>query len=107
MISLNFGEMPSRDQFNAKVPDEPFNMTIRNPELWANIADIINRGIDSHLEAVFCDADPATGEIVLHDRDSVWTFIRRCAESDVGDNDDSSAISFASSMMYVLGFEWV
>ena len=106
MISLNYGEMPDRTVFDARVPEEPYPMTIRSPELWANIAAIINQGIDSHLEAVDCDADHTTGELVIKDRASLWTFLRRCSESD-WDDDENSALDWASSMMSTLGFEWV
>ena len=107
MISLDYGTMPTREQWIATVPDEPFPMTIRDPDLWTNIAEIINQGIDSALEIVDCEVDATTGEIVIKDRASLWTFLRRCTESDWGDADQSSAIDWASGMMEVLGFEWI
>lgn len=108
MISLNYGEMPTREIWDATVADEPFQMTIRDPALWRNIAEIINIGIDSHLEIVDCTADNTTGELVLAGRDAVWTFIRRCTEDESEYEDlEHDPLDWASAMMGVLGFEWI
>ena len=107
MIPLNFGEMPSREVWNNRVPEEPYPMVIRSQDLWSSLVAVINQGIDSHLEVVDCEAGSTTGDIVIKDRDSLYTFLRRCTESDWGDMDENSAISLASSIMYTLNFEWI
>jgi len=100
-------------------------MTIRNPDEWAAIAEVINRGIDSHLEAVFCDANNSTGEFQFKDGASLYTFIRRivedppeCGESGCTSDcsnesydgehcDVSRVMGLASSILYTLDYEWI
>ena len=121
-LSLTFGEMPDRPAFDEIVADEPYSLTIRNPALWTAVAAIINQGIDSHLEAVACRADHTTGEIVFDDRSSLWTFLRRCTESDRserrcdcgicraqtwGDMGEDEPINLANSIMSTLDIEWI
>ena len=36
MIPLNFGEMPSREVWNNRVPEEPYPMVIRSQDLWSS-----------------------------------------------------------------------
>jgi citrate lyase gamma subunit len=99
MISLTYGTMPTRALFDANVAEDTFEMRLASDDYRA-FAAIVNQGIDSHLEAVFVEVDGPNVEI--NDRGSLYTFIRRCTESD-----DERALDLASSMMSVLGFEWV
>lgn len=128
MESMDYGTLPERESFIAKVDTECPNgypMKIVDPKEWAAIAEIVNRGIDSHLEAVFCDADPTTGEIVFNSGASLYTFMRRIVEdppqcgengctddcyneSEAGEHCDISRVTdLVSSILFTLDYEWV
>ena len=103
MLSLTFGEMPSKEDFakvcETQLPEGTYLMTLRGEDYEA-AARIINQGIDSHLEGVQCEA---TGpRLHILDVDSIYTFIRRCSESD-----DDIALDLASSILTTLDIEWV
>ncbi len=106
-MTLNFGELPSREDFDRIIPDEVYPVVIRSGDLWANVAALVNQGIDSHLEAVIVNADHTTGQFDILDRASLWTFLRRCVESDWGDNEEDDPINLASCILGGLGIEWV
>jgi hypothetical protein len=93
--------MPTKQEFTAHVADEPFAMRL-NSEDYEAFASIVNIGIDSHLESMSVSADNRTGNVEIEDRDSVYTFIRRCTESD-----NDRALDLASCMMSVLDYEWI
>lgn len=95
MKSLTFGVVPADLEI-----DSPYPMSL-NPADLATVAEIVNVGIDSHLEAVFTrQRNDRVVEIL--DSASMRTFLRRCAESG-----DEGAESLASGIMGTLGYEWV
>lgn len=123
---LNYGDLPERDAFiarvSAKCPNYP--MTIKDPDEWTMIAQVVNRGIDAHLEIVACEADAGTGRIVIKGTSSLYTFLRRLAnEPPMGDHEcgdacynesyagevcpASRALGLASAILGTLGYEWV
>tara|TARA_R110002072_G_scaffold287242_1_gene452570 strand:+ start:12831 stop:13235 length:405 start_codon:yes stop_codon:yes gene_type:complete len=92
---------------------DPFPMLIRCPIEWAAIAQCVNRGIDSHLEAICDPADvfENTGrcEVTPH---SICVLLRRLGDTDFKDNDQHSAediwdaaTSLQSSILMVLGID--
>lgn len=128
MESMSYGTVPERDAFIAKADAEcpdGFPMTIRDPKEWEALAKVINRGIDSHLEAVFCDADNTTGAIRFHNAASLHTFIRRiveqppkCGENGCTDDcyneshdgehcDIARVMGLVSGILYTLDYEWI
>ena len=94
MQTLNFGHIP----VNLAL-DEPYPMRLPNSDLQV-VADIVNQGIDSHLEAV-CTRQEGCKVWIL-DAASMKTFLRRCVESE-----NERAQELASCIMQTLGFEWV
>ena len=132
MESMTYGTLPERSAFLAKVePQIPdgYPMVIRCPDEWAAICEVINRGIDSHLEAVATtEADPSTGRICIADAASLYTFIRRACENPpdcecTGDSWETAECSnesydgehcnvsriqgLCSSIMQTLDYEWI
>lgn len=94
MKSLTFGTIPSDLTI-----DEPYEMTL-NPRDLALVASIVNQGIDSHLQAVF--TKQTGNRVQILDSKSMKCFLRRCVENGADDY-----LSFASSIMTTLGYEWV
>lgn len=100
MQTLNYGEVPADLTI-----DEPYKM-----ELVASdetlVCEIINQGIDSHLEAVSFDdhgiVDGNKRHIEIKDSKSMRCFLRRCMESENEDMQD-----LASCIMQTLDYEWV
>jgi len=74
---------------------------VLNAKDYEVFAEIVNQGIDSHLEAVHATADD-TGRVAIKDTASMKCFIRRCTESD-----NERAHDMASSIINFLGFEWI
>ena len=109
--TLTWGTLPEAKTINTH---GAFPMTIRDKDEWKLVAAVVNQGIDSHLEAVFCQADASTGEITIEAR-SLHTFLRRLVEvanEDWGDDPEAieesrMAGDLASSIMTCLGYEWV
>jgi hypothetical protein len=90
----------------------PFTMTIRCSLEWATIAQCINQGIDSHLEAV-CDPqdvfDNGSCSVTPH---SLCVLLRRMGDTEFQDSDCHSAgdiwdaaTSLQSSIFTVLGID--
>lgn len=94
MQSLNYGVIP-----DDLAIDEPYRMDLRGDDLQA-VADIVNQGIDSHLEAVLTTQDESIVHIL--DSASMQCFLRRCMESD-----DENTQDIASCIMSTLDYEWV
>jgi hypothetical protein len=102
MVSLDFGELPAREDFLERAAGE-YPMVIRDPKEWAILAAAINQGIDAHLEAVATlKADHTTGELVIADAGSLHTLLRRLNESG-----DETAEDLASVILHTLGYEWI
>lgn len=91
---------------------DPFTMTIRCPVEWAAIAQCVNQGIDSYLEAV-CDPqdvfDNGNCSVTPH---SLCVLLRRMGDTEFRDTDDQSsddlwdaATSLQSSIFTVLGID--
>jgi hypothetical protein len=90
----------------------PFTMTIRCPVEWAAIAQCVNQGIDSHLEAV-CDPqdvfDNGNCSVTPH---SLCILLRRMGDTEFQDIDShgaddlwDAATSLQSSILTVLGID--
>ncbi len=94
MQSLTYGVIPD----DLKI-DEPYRMDLRGDDLQT-VADIVNQGIDSHLEAVLTTQNESIVHIL--DSDSMRCFLRRCMESD-----DENAEDLASCIMSTLDYEWI
>lgn len=92
--SITFGTVPADLTI-----EEPYRMVLNRTDL-ETVAEIVNQGIDSHLEAVFTKQDGRKVEIL--DSASMRCFLRRCIESD-----DENAWSLASSIMQTRGYEWI
>ena len=94
LTTLTWGTIP-----NDLTLDEPYWLRCCQADL-TTIAKIVNQGIDSHLEAVFCEQHGR--EITIKDSASMKTLLRRCVESN-----DENAQDLASGIMSTLGYEWV
>lgn len=94
MISLTYGEVPSDLAI-----DGPYRMELNRTD-FDTVQDIVNQGIDSHLEAV-CTSQKENIIWIL-DAASMRCFLRRCIESD---NDNASDL--ASRIMSTLDYEWI
>ncbi len=88
---------PAKGQLALALPEDPddrkvfeaahkhcpdgFHMTIKDPEEWKAIAYCVNRGIDSHLEALTerSTFDHTTGECLVHP-DELHVLMRRLSE---------------------------
>ena len=92
--ALTWGEIPHDMEI-----DEPFEMCLNKQDFKA-FAAIVNQGIDSHLEAVFATQDGPV--VTIKDTASMRCFLRRCVESG-----DSIACDLASSIVGILGYEWI
>jgi len=98
MITLSHGTIP--DDLTI---DEPYPMEL-NAADEKTVAEIVNVGIDAHLEAVFCnDKGIVDGKhhLEIKDSASMRCFLRRCVESE-----DENANDLASCIMLTLGYEW-
>lgn len=93
MKSLNFGEIP-----DDLVINEPYMMQLNYRDLEM-VANIINQGIDSHLQAIFTRQNGNT--IWILDSLSMRCFLRRCMEASEQEQD------FASCIMQTLNIEWI
>ena len=94
MKTLNYGTIPPDVTI-----DEPYKMVLNHNDLEV-VANIVNQGIDPHLEAVHTTQDGNTIHIV--DTQSMRCFLRRCMESN---NEDAQDL--ASSIMQTLNYEWI
>lgn len=99
MKTLTYGEIP--DDLTI---DEPYSMWLVKRDETI-VCEIINQGIDSHLEAVFADdhgIKDGKHHISIRDSKSMRCFLRRCMESG---NEDAETL--ASDIMQTLNIEWV
>jgi len=99
MKTLNYGEVPA----NLTI-DEPYSMMLTASDETL-VCEIINQGIDSHLEAVFFDDHGIRGNkrcIDIRDSASMRCFLRRLMETD-----NENANDLASCIMQTLEYEWV
>ena len=91
---------------------DPFTMTIRCAVEWAAIAQCVNQGIDSHIEAI-CHADDSFDNghcsVTPH---SLCVLLRRMGDTEFGGTDSHSAddlwdaaTSLQSSIFTVLGID--
>lgn len=105
MKTLTYGKVP---------PD----LTIDEPyKIEANAADekiivqIVNQGIDAHLEAVHTtDHGIHAGKhhITIDDSASMRCFLRRCVEHGIPQDDETEGPSdLAACIMSTLDYEWV
>lgn len=94
MQSMTFGVIPVGFELT-----EPYPMRLMGDDLQT-VADIVNQGIDSHLEAVCTTQDGRN--VTIKDTASMRCFLRRCVESD-----DENARDLASGIMSTLGYEWI
>lgn len=95
MKSLSFGEIPP----DLEIPVGGYEIRPSAGDLMV-LAEAINQGIDSHLEAVFFER---TGDMItIRDADSMRALLRRLTES--GSED---AESLASAIMETLDYEWI
>ena len=94
MKSLTYGTVPPDLEIT-----EPYWMDLKGGDL-KTVADIVNQGIDSHLEAVFTTQKGT--EVTIKDSASMRCFLRRCAESG-----DEETMLLASDIMTTLGYEWI
>jgi hypothetical protein len=119
-ISMNFGELPPREEFIKHCePQMPFPMSLVDQDEIDAVVAAVNQGIDSHLEAVM--GRQYTDETYkrfpkwafeVEDAGSMHTLLRRLIEADDfwGDpdaNEDPPIANLCSSIMTVLGYDWV
>ena len=92
---------------------DPFTMTIRCKVEWAAIAQCVNQGIDSHLEACFVNGKDKydNGNCSLSP-ESLCTLLRRLGETYFNTTEEHSqedlwdaAMSLQSSIFIVLGID--
>ena len=92
---LTWGVLPETLPENAT----PYTMALKGED-FQDVADIINQGIDSHLEAVFTKQEGS--KITILNNASLRCFLRRCTESD---NENMWDIAFC--IMSTLDIEWI
>ena len=91
---------------------DPFTMTIRCPIEWAAIAQCVNQGIDSHLEAICHPDDSFDNSYCSVTPHSMCVLLRRMGDTEFRDTDSHSAddiwdaaTSLQSSIFTVLGID--
>ena len=80
-------------------------MTIRNKKEWKIIANVVNVGIDAHLEAITVSKfDNGDCEIAPND---LCVFLRRLSEGDVYEDESDWEVgqSLMDSILNSLGFD--
>jgi hypothetical protein len=97
MQSLTYGTVPADLAI-----DTPYQMRLMGED-FDLVADVVNEGIDSHLEAVRTEQDGRT--IKIMDTASLRCFIRRLAERCDAGNDEAG--NLASSILETLDYEWI
>ena len=90
----------------------PFAMTIRCPIEWATIAQCVNRGIDSHLEAICDHQDEFDNGHCSLSPHSMCVLLRRMSDTEFQGTEDhtaddlwDAATSLQSSIFTVLGID--
>jgi hypothetical protein len=119
MESLTYGTLPNKEEFVAYVSPQleteqrhGYPMELVGADV-GYITKAINRGIDSHLEAVawehFKGKYPHKLCVRVLGAASLHTLIRRLIE--IGEAEglhvDEGALDLASSIMYTLDYEWI
>ena len=135
-IILDWGELPERESFlkhcaeeapeeerehrndTAWFPEDGFSMVLcKEDEVVVTRA--VNRGIDSHLEAMAFDQFPATHGrigICIKDAGSLHTLLRRLVEQNADEETaleaagkEGSGVSgrLADDILGLLGYEWI
>ncbi len=114
MISLSYGQMPTKAEFRrafadahdgATETDFPMELVGADAEV---ATEAINQGIDSHLEAVSFTQFPGRhGKLGINVQgaDSLHTFVRRLSEMHGDGNDEAGDL--ASGILTTLDIEWV
>ena len=97
MQSLTYGTVPADLTI-----DTPYPMRLMGED-FDLVADVVNEGIDSHLEAVRTEQDGRT--IKLMDTASLRCFIRRLTERWDAGNDEAG--NLASAILETLDYEWI
>ena len=97
MKSLTFGVIPKDLEIN-----EPYMLGNLNQKDLEMVAEVVNQGIDSHLEAVFTSQHGPVNDVEIEDSASMRCFLRRLME-----RGDERAEDMASAIMFTLGYEWV
>ena len=91
---------------------DPFTMTIRCPIEWSAIAQCVNQGIDSHLEAICHPEDSFDNGNCSISPHSLCVLLRRMGDTEFRATDSHSAddlwdaaTSLQSSIFTVLGID--
>jgi hypothetical protein len=102
-LTFSFGATPEdviKKRVNIETP-EGYSMQIKNQDEWKIISDVVNQGIDSHLEGFTRSKfDNKTGKCLIHPEE-MTTFLRRLYEFDGSD----IAINLRSGILATLGIE--
>jgi len=100
--SFSYGTTPEKviiDAVKNKTPSG-FNMHIKNQNDWAVIANVVNKGIDSHLEGFTMSSfDNKTGKCLIHPKE-MTIFLRRLYEAG-----DEESLNLRSAILETLGIE--
>ena len=83
MNTYSFGECPDKvikKACNKQFP-KGYNMKIVDPDEWTLIANAVNKGIDSHLEAITTRSTFNNGTCLVHP-DELHVFLRRLIDCD-------------------------
>lgn len=99
-LSFSFGSTPEEIIKKRVYSESPsgYPMTIKNQDEWSVIAEVVNQGIDSHLEG-FTRSKFKNGECLIHPNE-MTTFLRRLYE-----NGSEMAWSLRSGILETLGIE--
>ena len=100
MESLTYGILPEAHKIVEGCEGEGYR--IGNFPNMQEIAEAINQGIDSHLEAIFFTQD---GRNITIEPDSMPVLLRRLVE--MWDDGNEDAGDTASCILSTLGFEWI
>ena len=99
-LSFSFGATPPNiiDERVAKQTPNGYPMTIKSQTEWSIIAEVVNIGIDAHLEG-FTKSKFNNGDVVIHPSE-MNLFLRR-----LYDNGKEEAWSLRSDILTTLGIE--
>lgn len=102
-VVMNYGELPPLEVIE-KAWNNGFPITVKTNHDLDMIKAAVNQGIDSHLEAVFCDTKEGEGEvsITIKDAKSMHTFLRRLIETE-----GESELDMANCILAFFGVEWI
>ena len=114
--TFSFGDCPDdliKKACNSQCP-MGYTMTIKTQDWWSEIAEAVNKGIDSHLEALTCRStfDNSTGVCNVHP-DELHVLLRRLLDQGWDQTEDQieglvdSPHSLRSAILDTLGIEEV